>query len=134
MSETTSQKPLHRIFIIVSIVAFVGSTALGFVGMFNTPQNEPKQNAKTAQAEAQDKQLQAQARGYELVLHREPENQVALQGLVQARLAMNDLKGAVEPLEKLVKLNPDRESYKALLTEVKQRAGNTGKTNKAGDR
>jgi Flp pilus assembly protein TadD len=68
-------------------------------------------------------QLQKQAQGYELVLKREPNNQLALQGLVQARLQMNDLQGAVEPMEKLVKLNPDNPQYKALLTAIKQRPG-----------
>jgi len=119
MTQTTSQKPLHRILIIVSLVAFVGSTAYGFVGMFQSATNPPKEDAKTAEVKSRDSQLQAQVRGYESVLKREPTNQVALEGLVQAQLQMNNFKGAVEPMEKLVKLNPNREDYKALLLQVK---------------
>jgi hypothetical protein len=47
---------------------------------------------------------------------------------------MNDLQGAVAPMEKLVKLNPDNAQYKALLEGIKQRVGTTGKTEKKGDR
>jgi len=132
MTQTTSQKPLHRILIFVSIISFVGSTAYGFAGMFQkavTP--TPKEDAKIAEVKMRDSQLQAQIRGYELVLKREPGNQVALQGLVQTQLQMNNFKGAVDPLEKLVKLNPDRPDYKALLAEIKVRLS---QANKAGDR
>jgi predicted Zn-dependent protease len=106
----------------------MGSTVLGAVGLFSSALQEPKDDAKTAAAKSIDSQLQTQERGYELVLKREPGNQVALEALVQIRLQKNDLKGAVPPLEKLVKLNPDKASYKALLAELKQRTG------KAGDR
>ncbi|MBW4576914.1 MAG: tetratricopeptide repeat protein [Aphanothece sp. CMT-3BRIN-NPC111] len=123
-----SQKPINRILIILSAVAFMGSTVLGAVGLFSSALQEPKDDAKTAAAKSIDSQLQTQERGYELVLKREPGNQVALEALVQIRLQKNDLKGAVPPLEKLVKLNPDKASYKALLAELKQRTG------KAGDR
>ena len=117
------QKRLQKIILMGGMLAFVGSTAMGTVAMFTGAFEPAKEDAKTEATPAADKELQAQERGYEVVLKREPENQIALQGLVQARLEMNDLKGAVEPLEKLVKLNPNQESYKALLAEVKKRAG-----------
>ena len=131
LKSSMSQKPIHRILIILSAVAFMGSTVLGAVGLFSSALQEPKDDAKTAAAKSIDSQLQTQERGYELVLKREPGNQVALEALVQIRLQKNDLKGAIPPLEKLVKLNPDRASYKSLLAELKQRTGKAGKT---GDR
>lgn len=128
MSQNTSQKPLQRILIILSGIAFAGSTVIATAGLFMSAFQEPKDTAKTATATAtQDTQLKAQASGYEQVLQREPENQVALQGLVQIRLQMKDFKGAVSPMEKLVKLNPDKADYKALLVGIKERAGQTGK-------
>lgn len=122
MDQSTSPKPIQRILIIISGIAFAGSTVFGMAGLFTSALQEPKDNAKTA-AGSRDSQLEAQERGYELVLQREPDNQVALQGLVQARLQMNDLQGAVDPLEKLVKLNPDQAEDKALLTGIKERLG-----------
>ncbi|MFB8788610.1 MAG: tetratricopeptide repeat protein [Potamolinea sp.] len=130
MSQNTSQKPLQRILIILSCIAFAGSTVIATAGLFMSAFQEPKDTAKTATAiatAAQDTQLKAQASGYEQVLQREPENQVALQGLVQIRLQMKDFQGAVPPMEKLVKLNPDKADYKALLVGIKERAGQTGK-------
>ncbi len=126
-----SKKILQRILIILSSFAFIGSTGVAVVGLFTSAMQPSKETAKTAPVPtATDSQLQAQERGYELVLQREPENQVALEGLVKLRLQTNKLQDAIAPLEKLVKLNPDRESYKALLAEVKQRAGVTDEKSK----
>jgi cytochrome c-type biogenesis protein CcmH/NrfG len=131
MSQNTSQKPIQRILVILSGLAFAGSTVLGMVSLLTTDIQASKNTPKTAAASKDAQQLKQQAQGYELVLQREPENQVALQGLVQTRLDMNDLQGAVEPMEKLVKLNPDNPQYKALLAGIKERVGKGGKV---GDR
>lgn len=94
---------------------------------------DPKEPAQIA-ADAKISQMKVQSQGYEAVLEREPDNQIALQGLVQVRIQMNDLQGALAPMEKLVKLNPDKAEYKALLEGIKQRVGTTGKTEKQSDR
>jgi cytochrome c-type biogenesis protein CcmH/NrfG len=130
MSQNTSPKPLQRFLIILSGIVFAGSTVIATLGLFVQAFQEPKDTAKTATAKTtavQEEQLKAQVSGYETVLQREPENQVALQGLVQARLQMQDFKGAVAPMEKLVKLNPDNELYKTLLAKIKEQAVQTGK-------
>lgn len=128
--QDTSPKPIQRILIIISGLAFAVSSLVGIAELFTNALQAPKDNAKTELA-AKDSQLEAKEQGYKLVLQREPDNQIALQGLVQARLQMNDLQGAIAPLEKLIKLNPDQPQYKALLTGIKQRAAREGK---AGDR
>jgi cytochrome c-type biogenesis protein CcmH/NrfG len=121
MAQTTSRKNLFfRILIIISGLSFAGSTLFGLFGLFTKAfQDEPS----TAQSAGVSKnaQLEAQEQGYELVLQREPENQIALKGLVDARLQMNDPQGALEPLEKLIQLNPQEAGYKYLLAEVKQK-------------
>ncbi len=67
--------------------------------------------------------LEAQAKGYELVLQREPDNRTALRGLLEVRLKLGDIKGSVEPLEKLAALNPEQPDYMVLLAQAKQQLG-----------
>ncbi len=117
-----SRKQLQQIFAVVSFVSFFGSTAYGGVEAINNATKQSRTDAPTA-AVSRAAQVQAQAKGYELVLQREPENQVALEGLMQARLQMRDGRGAIAPLGKLVKLHPERQDYKLLLAQVKQQVG-----------
>jgi tetratricopeptide (TPR) repeat protein len=72
---------------------------------------------------AQTSQIQAQALGYTQVLQREPENQVALKGLLNARLQLGDVKGSLLPLEKIAALNPQTSDYAVLLAQTKQYLG-----------
>ncbi len=71
----------------------------------------------------QTSQIQAQAQGYTKVLQREPENQVALKGLLDARLQLGDVKGSLLPLEKIAALNPQIPDYTVLLGQTKQYLG-----------
>lgn len=115
-----SRTRFKQVVTLISIVAFFGSTGYGAIAAINSAINQP---SETATATAKEVQLQAQERGYQLVLQREPDNQVALKGLVETRLQMQNIKGAIAPLEQLVQLNPARQEYKMLLAQVKQRAG-----------
>ena len=81
--------------------------------------DQPVQSqVETTEADSLQTELQAQIRGYELVLKREPNNSIVLEGLVNTYLQMNDYKGAIAPLEKLVKLNPGRSDYVKLLKQI----------------
>jgi tetratricopeptide (TPR) repeat protein len=71
----------------------------------------------------QASQAQAQAQGYTQVLQREPENLVALKGLLDARLQLGDIKGSLLPLEKIAALNPQVADYTVLLAQTKQYLG-----------
>ncbi|MFN5514997.1 MAG: tetratricopeptide repeat protein [Cyanobacteriota bacterium] len=64
-------------------------------------------------------QLENQAKGYQLVLEREPSNQTALLGLLETRLQQGDLKSALIPLERLAQLAPEQTRYALLLAETK---------------
>lgn len=127
--NTTSQKPLMRFLIILSGLAFAGTSIFGMAELFMKASQEPQNKPQTA-ADVKNAQLEEMAKGYERVLQREPENQFALQKLVEIRIQMNDLQGAIAPMEKLVKLNPDNAQYKALLAGIKQRVGTAGTTGK----
>ncbi len=97
-------------FVAVPILfAFNGRTS-------NSGANPPPQQA----AVDETTKLQGTIDGYKAVLEREPENQTALAGIIEAKIALGDLKGSVEPLEKLASLNPDTPEYSILLAQTKQ--------------
>ncbi|AFY41986.1 M48 family metallopeptidase [Nostoc sp. PCC 7107] len=107
-----------RILTIVGLVSFVGSTVFGVItGLQQTHQRPQTKNVSI------ESSLQQQAHGYELVLQREPNNQVALEKLAIARLHLKDTKGAIALMEKLVQLHPDRQDYKVVLEDVKKQQG-----------
>jgi len=122
----TRKKQIQRrqkIVTIVSMFSFFGSTVFGVIPVIQKA-SQPKPAIASPSAESG---LQQQARGYEMVLQREPENQLALEKLSIVRLQLKDAKGAMEPLEKLVKLHPDRQDYKTVLEDVKKRVGEGAK-------
>ncbi len=113
------QKQLQKIMILLSVVSLMGSTIFGLGKVFtgaNSQQNQPK----TPTAQSTGLSLAAQEKGYLTVLEREPNNQTALEGLVNTRVEMNNLPGAIEPLEKLIQLYPAQAEYKTILAKIKE--------------
>ena len=110
---------IKQIFALVSMVGFGGSAIFGVVSLFSSGLSSQHQQKPAPVAVSQESLLAAQERGYVGVLQREPQNQTALEGLAKVRLQMNNQVGAIEPLEKLVKLYPDRADYQALLGQAK---------------
>lgn len=109
-----------QIFALVSMVGFAGSAIFGIVSLFSSGlSSQHRQKPVPAAAVSQESLLATQEREYQTVLQREPQNQTALEGLANVRLEMNNAKGAIEPLEKLVKLHPDRADYQALLAQAR---------------
>jgi len=127
MPESSSKSILQKVFIVGSGVAFLGMMTLPMLNMFKEPTAEPQ--ATPANGNPKE-QLNKIAEGYEKVLAREPNNPTALQGLAEIRLKMNDLPGAIPPMERLVKLYPEEKKLKGLLDAIKQQV-KTGKTPKA---
>jgi len=119
--KKSSESRVHRsdrikqIFALVSMVGFGGSAIFGVVSLFSSGLSSQHQQKPAIAPVSQESLLAAQERGYVGVLQREPQNQTALEGLANVRLQMNNKVGAIEPLEKLVKLNPDRADYNQLL-------------------
>jgi predicted Zn-dependent protease len=111
-----------RIITIIMGVGFLGFMGTQIQGMIvegrQTSQQHEQQAGQVRQQQLEE--LEAREEGYEKVLEREPNNQNALEGLVQTRINMKDYEAAVPPLEKLVELKPEREDYQEVLAQLKQ--------------
>lgn len=124
------RRGLISVVMVLSLIAFVGFSIAPIVDSIvkanqasSSPSPTPTQTTTAKQSD-----LQAQARGYELVLQREPDNVTALRGLLQVRLELlqakeGDIKDVITPLEKLSKLNPENVEYSILLAQAKEYAG-----------
>lgn len=103
------------------VLLLLGFFLLPLVSAFIQPANSLSTSATSSPFSSKTKaQLEDEARGYELVLQREPDNQTALQGLLEAKLRLGDLQGSIAPLEKLATLNPQETDYLLLLAQAKQ--------------
>ncbi len=120
-----------QVVLVLAVLAFVGVSVVPIIAAFNNrePQTQnTTSNPSISPSSDQKSKLQDEVRGYELVLQREPENQTALKGLLQARLQLlsqkqGDIQGVIAPLEKLAKLNPEQTEYAVLLAQAKQQIG-----------
>jgi len=117
------EKPLwKKAFAYLAAIAFFGTTISTVANLYRSALQSGQETAAEEVPSAADQlnALEAQEKGYLIVLEREPENQTALEGLVQTRLEMGNLEEAISPLETLVSLHPDRQDYQAILAQLKE--------------
>lgn len=119
----------QRVMLVCSFLFFAATTGFNVANFFKSTLNPPQASAanQSTTTTAVDP-VQQEIKGYEQVLQREPNNQAALEGLVNARLKMNDAAGAIEPLEKLVQLHPERTDYATLLDKIRSLAATPATT------
>ena len=121
---TEKQRRLFtNIFLIICLFSFVGLTIAPLLSTTlrrDEPVTASQPSVSPSLPQDQQAVLEEQAKGYELVLQREPENQTALRGLLELRLQLGDIPGAIVPLEKLASLNPEEPTYSLLLAQAKQ--------------
>ncbi|MDR9403115.1 MAG: tetratricopeptide repeat protein [Halothece sp. Uz-M2-17] len=122
-SDNKKNKTWILVVIGIIVVAFVGVSVIPFLNNQQSPQQANNPSSAPAQAQPEQENLADKARGYEAVLEREPENESALQGLIEVRIQQGDIEGALPPLEKLADLNPDQQAYRILLAQAKQQVG-----------
>jgi tetratricopeptide (TPR) repeat protein len=108
---------IKKIIIIVSAISFFWVSGSRVVNMITKPQTEVPSQTETKSPE---QQLQEAEKGYETVLEKEPNNRFALEKLVETRLQLRDLQGALEPTEKLVELYPESQQYQQVLAIIKE--------------
>ena len=104
--------------LIVAVAAFVAVPVLFAFNGRTSGRGADSPPAQTAADETT--KLQGTIDGYKAVLEREPDNQTALAGIIEAKIKLGDLEGSVEPLERLAALNPDTPEYSILLAQTKQ--------------
>lgn len=105
----------RRKFTLVAGAIFAVGMGQSLISVFTSS----SQNTAIAVDQAPQEQLDLEA-GYKIVLEREPDNQTALQGLIQVQLANQKLAEAKPHIETLIALNPNHENFNALLEEVNQ--------------
>lgn len=123
-----SQKrnPWVSALVVLAILAFFGVSMIPVVNLVltnNSPSSEPTTASSPIIPTQELAKLEKQAEGYELVVQREPQNSGALRGLLETRLKLGDIQGAIPPLEQIVKLNPEQTDYAVLLAQAKQHIG-----------
>lgn len=110
--------------LVIALGAFLTLSILPILGGRNasrpTAASAPDAVPGVADAETE---LRERARGYELVLEREPDNQTAIRGLVETLIELGDLEGVIAPLSRLAELNPEVTEYRVLLGQAKQALG-----------
>ncbi|WP_204105806.1 MULTISPECIES: tetratricopeptide repeat protein [Spirulina sp. CCY15215] len=106
--------PIKRVLIFVSGLAFLSSMGFMAASVLSN-NNTTTPNSEQSGQEEGDRELLARESGYVAVLDREPDNVLALQGLIQTRLALQKWQEVIEPLETLAKKSPDNpEIWQAL--------------------
>jgi predicted Zn-dependent protease len=118
---TVSKRRFQKFFVlIIGGLMFVSSSATSLIGLVKSQSSKP-QPLPTKVSAADN--LKEEAKNYELVLKKEPDNSNALQGLVKTRLQLNNIDGAKQPLKKLIALKPNNKSYKDLMEKLKSHNG-----------
>lgn len=134
--QKKSNRWLVWVFVVVAVVALLGFSFGSIFDSLISSQPSPSPTtptpgttpSPTAVSETEKKNLQDLENGYLQILEKEPDNSDALQGLVSARSQMIKVglkteKDLINPLEKLIELNPEQTQYKVLLAQTFQETG-----------
>jgi len=110
----------------ISIIGFAGSTLFTLGQTFWSANQSSTHDAHSEEA-SHETSLTSHERSYELILEREPNNRIALEGLASTRIQLGNFEGAIAPLEALVELYPDDTNYRTSLEQAKEgRQSNPG--------
>jgi tetratricopeptide (TPR) repeat protein len=115
---------LIKSILVVCVISFLGLSIAPLLG--NAFQRSPAGNQAEGQTDLSDDEqnlLREQAKGFELVLQREPGNQTALRSLMDIRLQLGEIDSVIPHLEKFAELNKENSDYSVLLAQVKQQTG-----------
>ena len=130
-SKKSDQKVFQRLVVIVSGLALLGSGIYSVVFFANSSPSSEENNAQHNSRSIEER-LEEQARGYQLVLEKEPNNRFALENLVRISVQLNDYQRALEPMKQLIELDPNNGQYQIALEEIQSQLNpipsNTGES------
>lgn len=134
--QKKSNRWLIWVFVVVAVVALLGFSFGSIFDSLISSRPSPSPSVPTpgsspspvVVSETEKKNLQDLENGYLQILEKEPDNSDALLGLADARSKMIKIglkteKDLIDPLEKLVQLNPEQTQYKVLLAQTLQKTG-----------
>jgi hypothetical protein len=122
------QSKAQKVIVIISGIAFLGSSIAGVGGLIASSLQEP--TAKENPAQSQNAQLDAQEKGFLAVLQREPKNPTAIRGLgeiIEMRMQQGDVPGTRATLTELIKIDPTNQKYKEFLAAIDKQIADTKK-------
>lgn len=114
-SKTKNRRWIYATLVLM-LLALISFSVLPLVSSIV----QAKQADQASVVTPENQRLENEALGYQLVLEREPDNENALLGLLEARLRQGDLEAAITPLKRLAQLNPQEADYSILLAQSQQ--------------
>lgn len=120
MNEKKGKGTLKKVLTIISGLAFLLFSGSAIIRMILNPQTSSPDTQTNQVNNSPEEKLKQEAKGYEIVLAKEPNNRFALEKLVEIQLKLGNLQGAIPLLERLVKNYPDNERYQEVLTIIQQ--------------
>jgi hypothetical protein len=126
--EESKAKKAQKVIVILSGIAFLGSSVLGIGGLIASSLQEPTPKENITQS--QNAQLNAQEKGFLAVLKREPKNPTAISGLgeiINMRMQQGDVPGTRATVEQLVKIDPTNQKYKEFLAAIDKQIADSKK-------
>jgi hypothetical protein len=122
----------EKFVVLISVVSFFGTTAVGAVKMWQEIAKQPAPNAQATPVMTKPDLIQRRISGYETVLSKDPKNaearhglQLSLEDLTNSYIASDNYQASILPLERLLKDYPDRADYKDALVKAKNQMSST---------
>jgi tetratricopeptide (TPR) repeat protein len=115
VAQRTAKQWAINIVLIIVTLSFLGISIAPLLGGILAPQQPATKAA--SQGSEKDK-IKIQIEGFEAVLKSEPKNRTALEGLVNLRLALGEVKATVEPLQLLADSYPEITGYRLVLANT----------------
>jgi hypothetical protein len=119
----------EKFVVLISVVSFFGTTAVGAVKMWQEIAKQPDPTAQATPVMAKPDLIQRRISGYETVLSKDPKNaearqglQLSLEDLTNSYIAVDNYQASITPLERLLKDHPDRADYKKALDESRRKS------------